>query len=719
MNKRNLIKQVIGFISKYRLCTLSLSLSLASCQKSHEPLQVEVPPKVTQKLSLELSSELDPEEVGLSAQELRSMAFTTGDSKPQIHGSLSDWKGHLFFRKKKDDSFVGYAAIAWKVSYDREKKKFVLRSTTDLNLEHAPALPALDETWYVAAVLGGGTLSEDKKSINFMASGVQESESGITRLDVPFVSNWTRLTIKKDEKGELIREAHFKFSPKGFITRATITNDTNYDYRIYRNKSVNGRLSPELPRLAFSVLDASTETPYRALVLDFSSLETPDASLVPGAVVSSSVAQAVVDNRSIGAGVMPIYPDPTNPITLKANGKGSCNVLLWSYSPARDGDLRLIVGSALPQNFETLFIPPFFKRTGSQAQTDGYPKADYAVKIPAARIRDGKSFTASFSIARRAMMPIDFLITNDEEHRLLGAPSISDGGLLDPIEYYELRRLMEGYHPAAISGINTLGLSYIFPQPATYESTAASDFVGTADFTYYSNQNFISFKDPIPYVTENYITRDRYKSMGDGKPIYGLRFMPTTVNQVGDILSIFYSPETLPQSIYDDNPDSPRLPPYTDGDRQSAYRYEYTTYPGSSTRKALKVTARYLGNAWTGSIEDIASPSFWDNNSDRNVEYYFPANGGYLPPLYSQGGNFSGSFLGRNNNYRDPSGKFHKYYMVAHGFSEYGLWGERYIAHSYPSDNQSLKRLQTLDYFGFGVVHYASPAHMDFYKYKP
>ena len=691
LNIRNLIRQFVCLS-----LSIVLGLSLASCRKDENPFPNEVLPDTSQLLNLELSSEIDPMEVGLSIEKLRSMAFTSNGSKPILDMGKSDWKGHLFFRKVGDNSFVGYAAVTWTASYDAKRRKIVLKSSQNISLENAPALPQVGETWYISAVLGGGTLSGDKQSINFAANGVQESADGISSgLNVPFVSKWTPLSITTSASG-VSRKAHFTFSPKGFIMRATIMNKTNYDYRIYRNKSVNGRLSPELPRLIFTTIDAQTDKlNYLGLSLNFSTAKNPEASLRSGTVGSEPITKAVNDRIFLGENMSPIYPDPKNPITLTANG-GSCSVLLWNYAVGRD--LRILVNSALHANRYQLYVPPSFRREGSTAIYANTRTADIAVNIPASKVADGRSYKASFEMYRRAAMALDFVLSPQQESRL-GLPEIDRSGiLLTPLEYSE-NHYRES-QVLAISSFVTGGLSYIFPAPQHYTSSSVS---GTPVFLQsIPSRPGYSFTTPFTTIDTEKFTLEQVKGMGDGKTIYALRFTPTTVDAYGVYLQNYPSP-----TLYDGNPGD--LPPYHDGEMQAAYRYEYTTYPGSPTRKALKVTARYLGNAWHGSIEDIAKPSFWDTHAERNVVYYFPQNGGYL-----KNGRQGGAFLGFNQNVRNSSASTKQlYHMSYHAFSEWGIWGEYYHTSSYenrgPVGRGSAILMQPLDKERFGIPHYYHP----------
>ena len=690
-------KQFIGLV----LCIL-LGLSLNSCQRTEEPQEDGVVTNTSRSLSIELSSELAPEEVGLSAQELRSMAFTSGGNKPGLHRS-SDWRGHLFFRKKGDDSFVGYAAVTWKVSYDQTKKKFVLKSTSALNIEHVPALPALGETWYVAAVLGGGELGYDKQSVSFRAYGAQESKDGITKLEVPFVSNWAPLTITV-EKDQLTCEAHFRLSPKGFIARATIKNSTNYDYRIYRHKSVNGRLSPELPRLGFQILSGEDRrSGCVGLTLYFSGAENPDASLQSGIVSTYPQWWRVTEFGPHHTNTLPIYPDSKNPITLKAK-EGLCNVLFWGYAPPAQ-DVRLVVGSAQSEEDWDPFSPAFFRRDGSTAKNFSSPVEDYAVNIPAVKVRDGKPYQVTFEMYRRPTMAIDYILSPDEAK--VQRPEDYLGDIMrSPLGLAQFRL------PYSIATLKMNALSSIFPEPKCYVSKSTS---GAPVFEESSPEILdYSFTKPFTQSLVGPDIRDQIKGMGDGKTIYALRFMPTTVNQVGDRLLRGYD-EML--SLFPDfmylyrDPEENTLS--TDGERQSAYRYEYVDDPKSSGRKALKVTARYLGNAWSGSIDDIANVSFWNANSERNVVYYFPQNTGYL-----KHGSKGGSFLGfSRNGLGGEITPIYMYDMTHHGFSEWGIWGEHFHVDPYERPKGSKydsQYMQELDNKLFGVPYYISS---DYYYY--
>ena len=690
-----MIKQFIGLV----LCIL-LGLSLNSCQRTEEPQENEVVTNTSRSLSIELSSELDPEEAGLSIDELRSLAFVSGGARPMLHVGKSDWTGHLFFRKVGDDRFVGYAAITWEASYDTKKRKIVLQYRKNLTLENAPDLPKVGETWYVAAVLGGGSLSDDKRSISFAASGVQETAQGVASgLDVPFVSKWTPLSIKAN-KSAVIRTAHFAFAPKGFLTRATITNKTNYDYRIYRNMSVNGKLSPALPRLVFQVIDANTEKlGYLGLSLNFSNAKNSETSLRSGTVSSEAITKTLGEGGvTYGDISAPIYPNPNDPITIRANG-GSCSLLLWNYAAAQD--LRVLIRSALPDNRRSLFSPASFRLQGSTVRSPLAKLADQALNISASKVADGKSYRASFELYRRATMAIDHLLSSQQE-RMLHLPEITSH-VLTPLEYAEIH-YQEDFD-GVISSWRTIGLGLIFPSSQRYFSKSTS---GTPVFEkgtpIVPNYSFgTAFTYDMPY--------GRIKGMGDGKTIYALNFTPTKEDRLGMPLSL--------ESFLLWNGGDRNLWPYLDGDMQVAYRYEYTDYPEGRNLKALKVTARYLGNAWSGDVENIAKPSFWNTNSERNVVYYFPQNRGYLKQ-----GSKGGSFLGFNQNIANALDSHQTYYMEHFGFSEWGLWGESYVSTRYRNPGgggvSSAIYMQPLDERRFGLPHYYSPQYLnEFYKDLP
>lgn len=55
-----------------------------------------------------------------------------------------------------------------------------------------------------------------------------------------------------------------------------------------------------------------------------------------------------------------------------------------------------------------------------------------------------------------------------------------------------------------------------------------------------------------------------------------------------------------------------------DKEMLSAYRYEYIA------GNRVKVTSRYLGPSFTGSVSDVARASFWEQGADRDVSRLFP-----------------------------------------------------------------------------------------------
>lgn len=73
-------------------------------------------------------------------------------------------------------------------------------------------------------------------------------------------------------------------------------------------------------------------------------------------------------------------------------------------------------------------------------------------------------------------------------------------------------------------------------------------------------------------------------------------------------------------------------PAATDNKLQCAYRYEVVnSHKEGAVDSHLKVTARYLGEDFSGSIHDVAKEPFWNNNSAKDVVRIIPSSIYYHP----------------------------------------------------------------------------------------
>lgn len=68
---------------------------------------------------------------------------------------------------------------------------------------------------------------------------------------------------------------------------------------------------------------------------------------------------------------------------------------------------------------------------------------------------------------------------------------------------------------------------------------------------------------------------------------------------------------------------------FQDTNKQTAYRYELVGLAPNSQSSHLKLTCRYLGASFSGSITTIADESYWAQNADSDKTKLLPANGGF------------------------------------------------------------------------------------------
>lgn len=112
--------------------------------------------------------------------------------------------------------------------------------------------------------------------------------------------------------------------------------------------------------------------------------------------------------------------------------------------------------------------------------------------------------------------------------------------------------------------------------------------------------------DDVEVITINGINKTysaKYKSSA-GKT-YALRFLKTT----NDIASI-------------------EFPAAEDNQMLCAFRYEpLGTFDYDSSNSHLKVTCRYLGKTFRGTLEDVSNENYWKTNNENDITRVFPACG--------------------------------------------------------------------------------------------
>lgn len=76
----------------------------------------------------------------------------------------------------------------------------------------------------------------------------------------------------------------------------------------------------------------------------------------------------------------------------------------------------------------------------------------------------------------------------------------------------------------------------------------------------------------------------------------------------------------------------PDFPAASDNSQQAAYRYEVVgEHKMNSLDAHLKITVRYLGEHFTGTIDDIATEEYWAENSQDDIVRIIPASIYYHP----------------------------------------------------------------------------------------
>jgi len=147
--------------------------------------------------------------------------------------------------------------------------------------------------------------------------------------------------------------------------------------------------------------------------------------------------------------------------------------------------------------------------------------------------------------------------------------------------------------------------------PSRYEAAVLMPSFGPNYEIYVIFDDNKSFKD-IPEAIQvgahkaSYLSD--YKSLQGSKVCYALRFKRGTKEVQAD------------------------FPIANDNNLQAAYRYEIIgQHTIGSMDSHLKITVRYLGNDFTGSIDDVATEEFWRENNQNDVVRILPSSVYYHP----------------------------------------------------------------------------------------
>ncbi len=183
------------------------------------------------------------------------------------------------------------------------------------------------------------------------------------------------------------------------------------------------------------------------------------------------------------------------------------------------------------------------------------------------------------------------------EYNLNSNKEFANSHLSNDIGYFNFEEVTAIYDSYNSNGIQTVGNDYTVPSLVRWRSIFP--YSNTISFTQEMTKNI---DESVQYGTElDHTYNATYYSNGNGT-VYALRFASA-------------SNSTNTNSIKHNN-------------LLTAYRYERlgTFTPGDETSR-IKVTARFLGSTFTGSITDIANDSFWSDGSAQYVTREFYATG--------------------------------------------------------------------------------------------
>lgn len=153
---------------------------------------------------------------------VRNMTFDVSKDIPTVLQS-STWDTHVFFRKKGDATFVGYALVQWNVTGVVNGRVQLKQKNTNITLvNNNGKSPVAGEEWYVAGVAGGGVLNAAKNGVSFAYNAAIDGALAPNQARVPFSFPWTKLTVGAGN----LTAANISLNPQGALVHIIATNKT-------------------------------------------------------------------------------------------------------------------------------------------------------------------------------------------------------------------------------------------------------------------------------------------------------------------------------------------------------------------------------------------------------------------------------------------------------------------------------------------------------------
>lgn len=244
-----------------------LGLGLPACSKEGAPESSEASQTT---ITVHLTAKASPEDLSLlaSAQTgLRHIDFDTSGSTPSISAPAgATFSSHAFFRKA-GASFVGYGEIIWKsLGRDASGKILLEARNATVTLHNTSGVePQPGEPWYVAAILGGGTLDATKTKVSFAYEQALDMAMQPNQIRVPLLSSWEPLEVIQEIDGAMrvASSADLHFKPQGVLYKVELTNKSGSN-------------------LTETKIRLETEASSTQGVFDFSLSANPETSITAG-----------------------------------------------------------------------------------------------------------------------------------------------------------------------------------------------------------------------------------------------------------------------------------------------------------------------------------------------------------------------------------------------------------------------------------------------------
>lgn len=279
---------------KLGLAAASLLLLLPGCTKDAAPAE-----SSRTEITLDLSATASQEDLQVLAgarSSLRSLTFDTSGATPKISAvSGATFRSHAFFRKV-GAAFVGYGTITW-TALGRDAQGLIqleARNVT-ITLDNTSGVePQPGEQWYIAAILGGGTLDATKTKVDFAYDQALDMAMQPNEIRVPLLSPWTPITIVQETSGAMrvVCDAQLHFQPQGVLYRVELTNQSGLS-------------------LTETKIRLETEASSTLGAFDFSLAANPEASIQTGTYQSGFV-------HSTTAGTVEYMERPIAPVASGA-----------------------------------------------------------------------------------------------------------------------------------------------------------------------------------------------------------------------------------------------------------------------------------------------------------------------------------------------------------------------------------------------------------------